>query len=190
MESDLKEIRDNTVEKKIYRLRHREGLAWTDVADKVNKEFDLTINSGRVQELYDKHISKATIIKSRKENEQRDSDKVNEEWNKEMMDLVNKIREKALKHLEIADKLLIEQVDNGMTNAYFKNLPTAIAVWRNILDQVNLISRRQEKIELTQKNYILNETQILQIVNNAHQKKAKETGLFIHPGTQKMTKVN
>ena len=186
MESDLEDIRNNKIETKVYRLRHRDALTWNDVAAKISNEFDMNMTIKKVKYLYDKHISKGTIVQSRKENDSRHSDSINEEWKEEMKDLVNTIKEKALKHLEIADKLLIEQADEGNTNSYFRNLPAAIAIWRNILDQINTISRRQEKIEINQKNYILNETQILQIVNQAYSKKAKESGFFIHPGRNRL----
>ena len=78
---------------------------------------------------------------------------------------------------------MIEQYEQGASNAYFKNLPVAISLFRSVIDQVNAIGKRMEKIEVNQTNYILNETQILAIINKDIEKKQKEQGFEIHPGT-------
>ena len=183
MDSDLDNIREVKLEKKVYRLRHRDGKSWNEVAVKINKEFDKKFNSRRIQEIYDKYIYRSHVIKNTKQNAGREATRVNKAWMGEMKELLDIIKSKALKHLEIADKLLIEQYKEGNTNAYFKNLPVAISLFRSLLDQANSLGIRLEKIEINQKNFILNETQILQLVNQKMSQREKEQGYEVHPGT-------
>lgn len=179
----LDEIRALKLERKVYRLRHRDGLAWTDVAKKVSKEFKKEINSKKTQEIYDMHVSRAKSVISVKREENRNATKVNDDWVKEMREIVQKIRSKALKHLEIADELLLNEYKQGNTKAYFNNLPVAIQLFRSLLDQANSLGRRLEKIEINQNNFILNETQILQLINKKMSQREHEAGYIIHPGT-------
>jgi len=182
MNESLDEIRNLNIEKKVYRLR-RQGLNWVTVASKVSKEFDKKISSKQVQDIYDKYVSRSEVqINSRRKGRVEAFD-VNNEWQNETKKLIEEIKSKALKHLKIADELLISQYNEGNTKAYFNNLPVAISLFRSLLDQANFLGRRLEKIEINQNNLVLNETQILQIVNKAYTQKAKETGFKIHPGT-------
>ena len=180
--AELDDIRNLNIQKKIYRLR-RKGLNWVLVASKVSEEFDNNLSSKQAQELYDKYISRSETIHSSRVNGRKEAFEVNETWSKEMKELIENIKGKALKHLAIADELLISQYDAGNTKAYFDNLPVAISLFRSLLDQANFLGRRLEKIEVNQTSFILNETQILQLVNKQMAQKEKEAGYSIHPGT-------
>ena len=183
MDSDLDEIRKFKLEKKVYRLRHRDGFSWDNVASKVSKEFNKNVSSKQAQDIYDKYISRSNVIINTKRDANKKAIEVNDEWMKEMKELLETIKKKALKHLEIADEILLEQYDEGNTKAYFNNLPVAISLFRSLLDQANFLGRRLEKIEINQQNFILNETQILQIVNKKMSQREREQGYVVHPGT-------
>ena len=179
--SELEEIKNFNIQKRIYKLR-RQGLNWVLVASKISTEFKKEISSKQVQDHYDTYIAKSQVqINSRRKGRVEAYD-VNGEWQKEMKELTETIKKKALKHLEIADELLISQYKLGDTKAYFNNLPVAISLFRSLLDQANSMSSRLEKIEINQTNLVLSETQILQIVTKAYTQKAKEHGFRIHPG--------
>lgn len=170
------------IQKRVYRLR-KEGKTWNDVSVIVSKEFDSEVSSKKAQDLYDNHIAKAQVITQTLRESKREAVVVEREWNNEMKSLFEEIKKRALKHLEIADELLVSQYKDNNTKAYFKNLPAAISLMRSILDQINFLGKRLEKIEINQKSTILSETQMLQIVNKAWAQKEKETGMTIHPGT-------
>ena len=183
MDSDLEEIRKLKLEKKVFRLRHRDALPWSEVASKVSKEFNKNISSKYVQEVYDRHISRSRVILDTKSEANKAALEANKDWVDEMKELLEKIKTKTLRHLEIADEILIEQYDSGDTKAYFHNLPVAISLFRSLLDQAGFLGKRLEKIEITQKNFILNETQVLQIINKKMSQREREQGYKVHTGT-------
>ena len=182
MEKDVRDIKLLDIQRKVFRLRHRDGKKWNEISEVINKRFNKEFTSKKVQNIYDDYVAKSSVITSTMKNSKHESLEANREWVSEMKKLLETIKEKALKHLEIADEILIYQYKEGNTNAYFKNLPVAISLFRSLLDQANFLGNRLEKIEVNQKNYILNETQILQVVNKAWDKKEIESGFVAHPG--------
>lgn len=99
-----------------------------------------------------------------------------------------------VKHIRIADNKLVEQSNDGLTNAYFRNLPALMGICRTTIDQINLISKRNENLEKMQMQMQRDDmddyTKIMKMVNKAHDKKAKEQGYIIHPGTGELVKTN
>lgn len=176
------EFKTFKIQKKIWRLR-RDGTSWVNISDRIKEEFNQVFKTTKIQELYDSYAAKEATVANTTKNGKKEAVKVTKEFNNEMKDMLENVKSKAQKHLEIADELLIEQYEAGNSNAYFKNLPVAISLFRSVLDQLAFLDKRLEKIQITQNNLILNETQILQLVNKAFTQKEKETGMILHPGT-------
>ena len=176
------ELRILKIQRRIWKLR-REGKPWTEVSSKINYEFKQELKTTKVQELYDQYAALQTVIANTTKNGKKEAVKVSKEFSDEMKDLLESVKSKAQKHLDIADELLLDQYKAGNSRAYFKNLPVAISLFRAIIDQLNFLDKRLEKIQITQNNLVLNETQILQLVNKSFIQKEKETGMAIHPGT-------
>lgn len=188
MEQTPEELRLLKIQRKIWRLR-REGVAWTDISSKINNEFKQTFKTPKIQELYDQYAARETVIANTTKNGKKEAVKVSKEFNDEMKIMLESVKSKAQKHLDIADELLIEQYDAGNSKAYFRNLPVAISLFRAIIDQLNFLDKRLEKIQITQNNLVLNETQILQLVNKSFKQAENREGYFIHPGSGILTPV-
>ncbi|HUS51595.1 MAG TPA: hypothetical protein VMZ91_15620 [Candidatus Paceibacterota bacterium] len=180
--TELDEIRKKNISRRVFKLR-REGKTWSDVADVVNDEFDEELSSVKVENLYDYYVALNEVILNTRDNERREAFKVNEIFDEEMKRMINAIKTKSMKHLKIADDLLVEAYEEKDTKAYFRNLPVAIQLFRSILDQINFLNNRLQKIEINQNNLILNEPQILNIVNKAWKQKERDEEFIIHPGT-------
>lgn len=180
---DLEQIRELNLQREIYRLR-KEGLNWRDIAFEVSEEFNKKISHKKVQELYEGYLARNEVILSSRREELEEAKEVANESEKEMIKLINEIRAKAKDHLELSDELLMGQYNNNEVRAYFKNLPVAIRLWKGILEQIETISKRQERVKANKNDYTLDEFQIMQMVNRAYDQKIKETGLRMHPGTQ------
>lgn len=189
MARSINKYKNTKIPQRIFRLKSG-GDNFTIISQKISKEFSDDINRFQISELYDFYAAKSNVIANTVRESKREALQVNKEWNNEIEELVQLIRTKSTKHLEIADELLINAYDDGNNKEYFKNLPVAISLFRSLLDQINSLDNRFKKIELTQNNLILNETQIMQIVDKTFMKKQKETGNFIHPGTQDIVKLN
>ena len=80
-------------------------------------------------------------------------------------------------------KVFDEMINEGNLIGQVKMVPTLLAICREILNQISVIKLQQEKIVVNQKNVVLNEMQVLQIVNKQFKQKEEETGYAIHPGT-------
>ena len=186
MEKDLKEIESGKIEKKVYRLRHRDGLDWHDISSKVNEEFKKAVNSTQVEEIYDNHVARALVINNTNKNRVKEATKVTESWVKEVKQIIKKIKTVSLAHYDIANKKLLELAKEDNPDKYFDNLPAMVSVSRSLLDQAKFLGDKISKVEITQNKLVLNETQILQIVNNAYAQKEKDTGYFIHPGRNRL----
>lgn len=189
MAQTLDEIRALNIEKKVWKLR-RKGISWTEISKEINQEFNQEFKTTKIQEIYDTYAARQTAVASTTKNGKVEANKVAGEFNDEMKVMLESVRSKAQKHLDIADELLIDQYNAGNSKAYFRNLPVAISLFRAVLDQINVLDRRLEKISITQNNLILNETQIIQLVNKSFEQKEKETGMVVHPGTGQLIVVD
>jgi hypothetical protein len=182
MEQTPEEIRTLKIQRRIWKLR-RQGTTWLVISERINEEFNILYKIPAVKDLYDSYAARENVIANTTKNGKKEAVKVTKEFSDEMKSMMESVRSKAQKHLDIADEMLIEQYEAGNSKAYFRNLPVAISLFRAVLDQINTLDKRLEKINITQNNLILNETQILQLVNKTFKQKEKETGLAIHPGS-------
>ena len=189
MEQTPEELKTLKMQRRIWKLR-REGITWVNIGSKISKEFKQLYKIPKIQELYDSYAARESVIANTTKNGKKEAVRVQEEFNDEMKQMIESVKSKAQKHLDIADELLIEQYDAGNAKAYFRNLPVAISLFRSVLDQLNFLDKRLEKINITQNNLILNETQILQLVNKTYRQKEKETGMILHPGTGQLIVLN
>jgi len=189
MEKDLKDIEATKIEKKVYRLRHRHGFEWSKIGERVKEEFSKDFTSKQIEDIYDKHAARPKVIGNVHREKNREIAQVQTAQIKEVEQIINKIRNISFAHVDIANKKLLAHAEDEESNKYFDNLPVMISVCRSLLDQAKFLGDRLAKIEIVQNKLVLNETQILQIVNDAYAQKARETGLRIHPGTGQFVKV-
>lgn len=183
MEKDLKEINEMKIEKKVYRLRHRHSYEWGNIVSAIKKEFDKEYTTTQIEAIFDKHIARPKVIGNIHREKNREIAQVQSAQAEEIKEIIKKIKTISMAHVEIANKKLLMYADMEDDKKYFDNLPVMISVCRSLLDQANFLGNKLTKIEITQNKLVLNETQIMQIVNDAYKQKERETGKRIHPGT-------
>lgn len=179
---DITDKKDFEIEKKVYQIRKR-GISWDEVSLKVSDAFDKKVSLEECKNFYNKHIARAEVITRTLADEKKAAIKVSIDWNKRMEEKLVEIDKWVSKLMKQMGKVFDEMINEGNLIGQVKMVPTLLAICREILNQISVIKLQQEKIVVNQKNVILNEMQVLQIVNKQFKQKEEETGYAIHPGT-------
>lgn len=178
---DIKDKKDFEIEKRVYQIR-KKGVNWNEVSMKVSDEFKKKISLEECKNFYNTHIARAEVISRTLADDRKDALKVKFDWEERMNQKLIEIDKWVSKLMKQMGTVFDKAVEEENYTAQVKLVPTLLAICREILTQISVIKKQQEKIVVNQKNVILNEMQVLQVVNKEFKRKETE-GLRIHPGT-------
>jgi hypothetical protein len=179
---DITDKKDMEIEKKVYFLR-KKGTRWEEISSKVSNYFDKKISLEECKNFYNKHIARAEVISRTLADDRKAAIKVKMDWDSRMEEKLIEIDKWVSKLINQMGKVFDEMVEEGNIGGQVKLVPTLLAICREILAQISIIKEQQKKIVVNQKNVVLNEMQVLQLVNKEFKRKEEETGYAIHPGT-------
>jgi hypothetical protein len=179
---DITDKKDMEIEKKVYFLR-KKGTRWEEISSKVSNYFDKKISLEECKNFYNKHIARAGVISRTLADDRKAAIKVKMDWDSRMEEKLIEIDKWVSKLINQMGKVFDEMVEEGNIGGQVKLVPTLLAICREILAQISIIKEQQKKIVVNQKNVVLNEMQVLQLVNKEFKRKEEETGYAIHPGT-------
>jgi len=178
---DITDKKDMEIEKKVYFLR-KKGTRWEEISSKVSNYFDKKISLEECKNFYNKHIARAEVISRTLADDRKAAIKVKMDWDSRMEEKLIEIDKWVSKLINQMGKVFDEMVEEGNIGGQVKLVPTLLAICREILAQISIIKEQQKKIVVNQKNVVLNEMQVLQLVNKEFKRKEEETGYAIHPG--------
>ena len=178
---DIKDLKDFEIEKKVYQIRKR-GISWEEISLKISDEFNKKVSLEECKNFYNKHIARAEVITRTLADDKKAAIKVSVDWNKRMEEKLVEIDKWVSKLMKQMGKVFDDMINEGNLIGQVKMVPTLLAICREILNQISVIKLQQEKIVVNQKNVVLNEMQVLQIVNKQFKQKETELGYKIHPG--------
>jgi len=153
-------------ERRIVELRTKEKLNWKKTTEKFNKEFGTDYVYATIQKAYFRKTSKAIL------NDKRVDDQSYKDYQ-----MIHKRYVKACKVIDNLmdemEKLREELSQEDMPQLHLKYakeyIPLLINLSREVVNQLNYLKQEQEKIQVQQKNYLINPIQI-----NAHLSKSLE----------------
>ena len=186
---DIQDKKDLEIEKKVYFLR-KKGTNWEEISLKVSDGFDKKITLEDCKNFYNTHIARAEVISRTRADDKKAASNVMIDWNKRMEEKLTEIDKWVSKLMERMGSIFDKAIDDDNAVLQVKMVPTLLAICREILNQISVIKAQQEKIVVNQKNVILNEMQVLQVVNKEFKRKEQETGYSIHPGTGVLYAIN
>ena len=178
---DIQDKKDLEIEKKVYFLR-KKGTNWDEISLKVSDGFDKKITLEDCKNFYNTHIARAEVISRTRADDKKAASNVMIDWNKRMEEKLTEIDKWVSKLMERMGSIFDKAIDDDNAVLQVKMVPTLLAICREILNQISVIKAQQEKIVVNQKNVILNEMQVLQVVNKEFKRKEEELGYKIHPG--------
>jgi hypothetical protein len=186
---EFKDKRDFEIEKRVYQIRKR-GKSWEEVSMKVSDEFDKKVTTEECKNFYNTHIARAEVISRTLADDRKAALKVKFNWEERMDEKLAEIDKWVHKLMNRMGEIFDKALDEENYLLQVKMVPTLLAICREILNQISVMKKQQEKIVLNQKNVILNEMQVLQLVNKEFKRKETESGVTIHPGTGRLIDLN
>ena len=146
--------------KRLYDLR-KEGKNYEEISIELEEEFGNKVNKITLSKYYNDYVTNSYVIVSQlKENKQEAIGVVK--------DHSERIKIKFAQVDRIVTVLLnkIEKMMGTMEDEVFiKQVPTLLAVCREILSQLYFLKKEQEKLVINQKNVIYSPLQINQLIN-------------------------
>ena len=169
--------------KRLYDLR-KEGKNYEEISVELERDFGNKYHKETLKKYYEEYITNSYVIVSQlKENKQEAIGVVK--------DHSERIKIKFAQVDRIVTVLLrkIERMMGTMEDETFiKQVPTLLAVCREILSQLYFLKKEQEQLVINQKNIIYSPLQINQLINkelNNLENYKESNKLFIKEGTKK-----
>ena len=177
-----KKVKDEDLLKQIYKLRTHKGLTWENISMAVEEEFGVKLSKDTVKTYYENYVTRASVINNTLRDDKRRAKELGIDWNKKMEEKFELIDSNTNKLMQVLTKILDKALQDGTSQSekkYITLIPSALAVSRELLNQMSFIKKQQEEIMFNQKNVIYSPLQIMSIINKELEKQIKEGNIKI-----------
>ena len=155
------ELRKNKVFlKKLYDLRN-EGKSYSEISLEFEEEFERKIPPPTLSKYYDNYVSKSYVIVNQLDEGKEDAVDVVKDHSKRIKEKFGQVDNIVTSLLNKIETLMLNMDDEK----FMRQVPTLLAVCKEILSQLYFLKKEQEKLIINQKNVVYSPLQINQLIN-------------------------
>lgn len=175
---------DQEMLKFIYDKRNG-GMNWEDISREVETKFGTKIHRQTIEKMFNNYLSKSQVVVESLRKDKRRAKDLQIDWNQrytEKFDQIDKTMSKLLNQLDMMMDDIIASNLNDPEEKYKKLLrvaPVIKIIASEVLNQMLLIKKEQERIVVNQKNVIYSPLQIMQVIEKELGEVKKDSEILI-----------
>lgn len=146
--------------KRLYDLR-KEGKSYEEISNQLEIEFGQKHIRTTLRKYYENYVTNSYVIVSQLRKDKQEAINIVKDHSERISQKFSQIDSIVTSLLKKIQKIMMDMDDE----VFMKQIPTLLAVCREILAQLYFLKKEQEKLVINQKNVIFSPLQINQLIN-------------------------